>query len=65
MACGGAVAALALSVRVSGRGLRATRGLGGHRGLADFGQPVVQLPFVGCRRLRLQTRKKKTGSAEQ
>lgn len=29
--------------------------LEGHWGLVDFGQPVVQLPFICCRRLGLET----------
>lgn len=62
---GGAVATLAFTVRVPGRGHGAARGLGGRCGLADFGQPVVQLPFVCCRRFGLQTRKKKIGLIDQ
>lgn len=34
--------------------------LEGHWGLVDFGQPVVQLPFVCCRRLGLETETEKS-----
>lgn len=67
LATGGAaaVAALALTVEVARRGLCAPRGLWGRRGLADLGQPVVQLPFVCCRRLGLKTRRKRQVLADR
>lgn len=59
---GGAAAAaptLALTVRVPRWGLRVPLRVWGRCGLADFGQPVVQLPFVCCGRLRLKTKDKR------
>lgn len=57
---GATVIALALPGRVPRRRLCVPQGLWWGGRLADFGQPVVQLPFVCCRRLGLKKEQEKS-----